>query len=141
MQFAGAIQESKEHLAFLLNCNYNTIEYIFSCYAMFSNSTLLTFKFCLKCLKITNCLKLQTVGKTLECELTKLADAHTEANFFLDETSIGGPWGLSANFLITFSSERIEKNVFLWIACNYKKPLPMDQEKLKSGKLIIILRN
>jgi hypothetical protein len=93
----------------------------------------------LKCLKITHCLKLQTLGKTLELKLTKLAQDHPKANFFCDETPIGGREGLSTNFLINFSTERIEKNIFLWIACNYKKPLPMDQEKLKSGKINIII--
>jgi hypothetical protein len=89
-----------------------------------------TYKFCLK---IINCYKLSTVGKYLEDKLTKLAQDHPKMHFFCDETPIEGIDGLSTKFLTNFSIERIGKNVFLWIACNFDWPSQMEQTNLKKS--------
>ena len=69
--------------------------------------------------------------------MTELLDQNQEANFFCDETPIGGLKGVPIDFLISFS-EGVKRESFFWLACNSRWPTKTELEKGKVVKLTVL---
>ena len=74
-------------------------------------------------------------AQELQEKMTELLDQNQEANFFCDETPIGGLKGVPIDFLISFS-EGVKRESFFWLACNNRWPTKTELEK---GKVIAIV--